>query len=63
MKDGIEIGKITSGAFSPTLKKSLGMASIDREAKTEGAEYKVIIRGREARAELTPLPFYKSRAK
>lgn len=63
VKDGVEIGKITSGMFSPTLKKSLCMASIDREAKTEGAEYKVVIRGREARAELTPLPFYKSRAK
>lgn len=63
LKDGLEIGKVTSGGFSPTLKKSLCMASIDREAKTEGAEYKVVIRGREARAELIPLPFYKSRAK
>jgi aminomethyltransferase len=63
VKNGVEIGKITSGAYSPTMKKSLCMALIDREAKTEDAEYHVVIRGREARAELTPLPFYKSRAK
>lgn len=63
LKDGAEVGKITSGAFSPTMKKSLCMASIDREAKIEGAEYHVVIRNKEARAALTPLPFYKSRAK
>lgn len=61
--EGAVIGRVTSGTFSPTLQKSLCMALIATSAKTDGASYGVGIRGKEATADLTPLPFYKSRAK
>ncbi|UCG52364.1 MAG: glycine cleavage system aminomethyltransferase GcvT [Candidatus Latescibacterota bacterium] len=63
LKDGVEIGKVTSGAFSPTMKKSLCMALIERSAKGTEGVYEIAIRGKTATARLTPLPFYRSRAK
>ena len=63
IKDGADAGKVTSGAFSPTLQKSLCMALIDRGAKDASTEYKIVIREKQAAAGVTALPFYKSRAK
>ncbi len=63
LKDGKDVGKVTSGGFSPTLQKSLCMASIERSAKDENARYKIIVRDKEVPAAMTPIPFYKSRAK
>jgi aminomethyltransferase len=63
MKGGVDVGKVTSGGFSPTLQKSLCMASIARSAKDEGAHYSVAVRDKNAACTMTPLPFYKSRAK
>ncbi len=63
IKDGADAGKVTSGAFAPTLQKSFCMASIDRKAKDGATEYKVVIRDRQVPAGVTPLPFYKGRAK
>jgi aminomethyltransferase len=63
VKDGDEIGRVTSGTFSPTLQKSLCMASIETQAKQRDGSYGVEIRGAVAPATLTKLPFYKSRAK
>jgi aminomethyltransferase len=57
-----EIGRVTSGTFSPTLQKSLCMAIIKTSTTGEG-EYGLKIRGRTIPARLTPLPFYQSRAK
>ena len=61
--NGVSIGKVTSGAFSPTLEKSLCMALIARQAKDEDARYAVVVRDKQVAARMTPLPFYKSRAK
>jgi len=63
VKDGEEIGRVTSGTFSPTLQKSLCMASIETQAKQRDESYGVEIRGAVEPAALTRLPFYKSRAK
>ena len=61
--NGADVGKVTSGAFSPTLQKSLCMTSIARTAKDENARFGIIVREKEVSASMTPLPFYKSRAK
>jgi len=63
IKDGNEVGAITSGTFSPTLQKSLSMAMVKREAVEEGAVFEVQVRNRTVAARVTPLPFYPSRAK
>jgi aminomethyltransferase len=63
VSNGAEIGKVTSGAFSPTLEKSLCMALVAAGAKDENARYSVAVRDKQIPAKVTPLPFYKSRAK
>lgn len=60
---GEVVGRVTSGAFSPTLEKSLCMAYIKREAKTAEGQFEIEIRNKKVPARLTPLPFYKSRSK
>lgn len=51
-----QIGFLTSGGFSPTLKKSIGMARMSRAA-SEGVEAE--IRGKRKPVSVQPLPFYK----
>jgi aminomethyltransferase len=63
LSNGAEAGKVTSGAFSPTLEKSLCMALIASGSRSEDARYSVAVRDKEIPATMTPLPFYKSRAK
>ncbi len=57
--DGERVGKVTSGTFSPTLKRSLAMALVKRSVPKEAEGITIDIRGRAASAALTPLPFYK----
>jgi len=54
-----EIGVVTSGTHSPTLKKPIGLAYLPLEKSAPGTEFMVLIRGRETRARVVPTPFYK----
>ncbi len=63
IKGDEDVGKVTSGGFSPTLQKSLCMASIARLAKENGDRYSIVVRDKIVPCRMTPLPFYKSRAK
>jgi len=56
---GEEVGKVTSGTFSPTLKKPLAMALVKRSVPKDAEGITIDIRGREAPAAITQLPFYK----
>jgi aminomethyltransferase len=58
---GMEIGRVTSGTFSPTLGKSLALAIVSRPAPEDG-DLAVDIRGKSVPARRVPLPFYKSRS-
>ncbi|MFZ5648480.1 MAG: glycine cleavage system aminomethyltransferase GcvT [Bacillota bacterium] len=55
---GIPSGWVTSGTYSPTLDANLAMAYLPSGIK-EGDRVSVLIRGRECRARVVPLPFYK----
>lgn len=57
-KDGKYIGYITSGGYSPTLDKSIGLALIKTEYNDIGAKLEVEIRNKMKRAEIVPTPFY-----
>ena len=57
--DGKMVGEVTSGTFSPTLKKALAMALVKRTVPKETEGITINIRGRAASAVRTPLPFYK----
>ncbi len=54
-----EIGVVTSGTHSPTLKKAIGLAYLPLDKSAQGSEFNVLIRGKEARAKVVPTPFYK----
>lgn len=53
-----EIGRVTSGTFSPTLGKAIAMAYVDAEQSKPGTACAVDIRGKPEPARVVPLPFY-----
>ena len=60
--EGAEIGTITSGTFSPTLKVGIALALVKPEFKS-GAEVQIDIRGRISNGTLVKLPFVESHVK
>jgi len=58
LKDGQEIGKVTSGAFSPTLQRVIAMAYVPPDSASVGTQLQVDIRGDKANALVVRLPFY-----
>lgn len=62
-KRGRTIGHITSGSFSPTLKKNIGMAYVVSEEAEVGTEVEVMVRGNPLSARLVELPFYKRKTR
>jgi len=57
--DGIEVGVITSGTFSPTLKNGVALALLDSSVSL-GTMVVIDVRGRESHAEVVTLPFVES---
>ena len=53
-----KIGFVTSGGFSPTLKKNIGMALVDSEYAIIGNEINIVIRNKACKAKVIQLPFY-----
>ncbi len=60
MKDEKIIGKITSGTVSPILEKPIALAYIEIGFADEGNMVDVNVRGKEAKAIITKLPFYRT---
>ncbi|BFH61286.1 glycine cleavage system aminomethyltransferase GcvT [Paenibacillus azoreducens] len=54
-----QIGEITTGTQSPTLKRNLGLALIDSNHAATGTQVEVEIRGKRLKAEVVSTPFYK----
>ncbi|MGN7357898.1 glycine cleavage system aminomethyltransferase GcvT [Paenibacillus sp. SAF-054] len=54
-----QIGEITTGTQSPTLKRNLGLALIDSSHAAIGTPLEVDIRGKRLKAEVVSVPFYK----
>ncbi len=59
-KDGEKLGEITSGTFSPTLNKGIGLGYVPIEHSKTGTELDIIIRGRSQKAVIIKPPFYKN---
>jgi aminomethyltransferase len=57
--DGQKAGVVTSGTQTPFLKKAIGMAYLPSDRTAPGTEFEIDIRGRRAKAAVTPMPFYK----
>jgi aminomethyltransferase len=58
---GEDVGFVTSGTYSPTLEKPIGMAYLPPELGEPATEVDVIIRDRPERMAVTPLPFHRRR--
>lgn len=57
--NGSAIGSVTSGTFSPTLDKGIGMGYVGVQYAKAGASIDVVIRNRELPAAVVGLPFVK----
>ncbi|WP_342552436.1 glycine cleavage system aminomethyltransferase GcvT [Paenibacillus sp. FSL R7-0652] len=57
--DGIQIGEVTTGTQSPTLKRNLGLALIDSKYAVLGTPLEIEIRGKKLKAEVVRTPFHK----
>jgi aminomethyltransferase len=60
-RDGTAVGEVTSGTFSPTLRRGIGLALLDRTV-AEGDEVEVEVRGRAARFRVVKPPFVQGSA-
>jgi len=60
---GDEIGEVTSGTFSPTLHKAIGLGFVPIDYHEPGAVIGIRIRENTAKARVVKLPFYKRRSK
>jgi aminomethyltransferase len=58
LEDG-EVGRVTSGTFSPTLEKAIAMALVLPALSAVGSAVQVSVRGKPEQARVVPLPFYK----
>jgi aminomethyltransferase len=58
--DGRDIGELTSGTFSPTFNRGIGLGYVQSDAKP-GTEVNVAIRGQLLRARLARKPLYEAR--
>ena len=54
--DGKNVGEVTSGTFSPTLKQGIALALLDRDV-AEGDKVTIDVRGRQIEAEVKKPPF------
>jgi aminomethyltransferase len=57
--DGEAVGAVTSGTFSPTFEKALGMAYVPAALAEIGTRVSIDVRGKPVEARIAPLPFYK----
>jgi aminomethyltransferase len=60
---GAPVGMVTSGSFSPSLERGIGMGYVRTELAAIGTEWDVEIRGAAQRARVARTPFYPSKAK
>ena len=58
-KNGKVIGEVTSGLFSPSLQKAVGMGYVPSELASLGSKFDIDIRGKAIPATVVKPPFYK----
>lgn len=61
--EGKKIGYVTTGSFSPTLKKNIGLALINSAYSKEGTEIEILIRNKNSKAKVIKKPFYSKKYK
>jgi len=59
---GVDTGHVTSGTFSPTLERGIGMGYVPADHATIGSGIDVIIRNKPVPATIVSLPFVRKEA-
>jgi aminomethyltransferase len=59
-KNNNEIGFVTSGGYSPTLKKTIGLGLVEKQYSEVGTEFKIEIRNKFLRGKIVATPFYRN---
>ncbi len=59
-KENVEIGYVTSGGYSPTLKKTIGLGLIEIQHKSEGTELEIEVRNKFLKGVVVSTPFYRN---
>lgn len=59
VKDGVQVGVVTSGLFAPSLNVAVAMAYVKQHAAVPGARLGIDVRGRILSADVVELPFHK----
>lgn len=59
LREGVEVGIVTSGTFSPSLKYGIALALVNADIKI-GQELSIDVRGRTSDVEIVKLPFMPS---
>ena len=57
-EDKEQIGRVTSGAFSPSLEKMIGLALVKKEFSKQGSRFFVQVHGDRALSQVVSTPFY-----
>lgn len=60
-RDGQVVGFVTTGTFSPTLQRNIGLGMVPVGLSELGSEFDVIIRGKAVKAKVVETPFYQPR--
>jgi aminomethyltransferase len=55
--NGSEVGHVTSGTFSPTMERAIGLGYVSAGNEEEGNALNVVIRGKEIPATVVKIPF------
>jgi aminomethyltransferase len=59
LHSGEQVGRVTSGGYSPTLETSIGMGYLPPDLTAEGTNVEVEVRGKRLAARVVPRPFYR----
>jgi aminomethyltransferase len=58
-KEGQAVGHVTSGSYTPTLEKAVGLAFVPPSCSEPGTILDIRVRDRFIKAQVAALPFYK----
>ena len=61
LSDNQVVGFVTSGGYSPTLDRNIGLGYVSSSLSSPGSELSIDIRGKLVRAEVVETPFYSYR--
>jgi aminomethyltransferase len=57
--EGKQVAEVSSGTFSPFLRKPIGLVYLPIDAAEAGTEFDIGIRNQRTKAKVVPTPFYK----